>query len=69
MAQAKQQDSVVRMLAWKAKHPSTEFDLSPHRSAATVPGHDDPFEARTLGWLMDRLEALDAANEPSQPGA
>ena len=57
------QDSVVRMMAWKERHPSVEFDLAPAWFAARLPGHDHPIGAMSLGRLLDKLEMMEDSGE------
>ena len=49
-------DNVARLLAFKQAVPGAMFDLSPSLFTATVPGRDEPFQARSLGDLMDKVE-------------
>jgi hypothetical protein len=48
-------DCVEKMLAFKQRCPSVEFELAPNRFAATIPGHER-FWSLSLCRLMDQLE-------------
>lgn len=56
-------DCVERMLQFKRRCLSVEFDLKPNMFTARVPGHDEPFRAMSLCGLMNTLERW-AAEQP-----
>ena len=62
------EDHVRRMLEFKQRCPSVEFDLAPNEFSARLPGVDEPFCSMSLRGLMDRLERWEAEQETSRLG-